>query len=54
MAPRLWAKRLCSAVGNTHHELWSWWMRLRRCTQGSSMMVASATSPSVRGTVMRR
>ena len=23
MVPRLCEKRLCSAVGNTHHELWS-------------------------------
>ena len=53
MVPRLWAKRLCSAVGNTHHELCSWWMRLRRCTHGLSMTSGSAISPA-RDSVMRR
>ncbi len=53
MAPRLWANRLCSAVGNTHQELCSWWMRLRRWTHGLSMTSASAISPA-RDSVMRR
>ena len=53
MVPRLWANRLCSAVGNTHQELCSWWMRLSRWTHGLSMTSGSAISPD-RDSVMRR
>ncbi len=53
MVPRLWAKRLCSAVGKTHHELCNWWMRLSRCTHGLSITSGSAISPE-RESVMRR